>query len=100
MDAEVREHLRVRLFLRQQGMAGVALGRDDPPVERLVVAVVAAEAAEEVLVSDVVRVRTPGDLHVGPHVSPVHPLYLANRGLDGRAPGLVPVSYTHLTLPT
>src|ERR1035441_1983760 len=70
-------------------MAGVTLGRDDPPVGRLVVAVVAAEAAEEVLVSDVVRVRTPGDLHVGPHVSPVNPLYLANRGLDGRAPGLV-----------
>src|ERR1039457_286928 len=72
-------------------MAGVALGRDDTPVGRLVVAVVAAEAAREILMAEEVRMRSPRNLHVGPDVSPVDLLNLAHCGLDGGAPGLVNV---------
>src|SRR5262249_15754539 len=72
VEAEVLEHVGVRLLHRQDRVACVAVLGDRAAVRRLVVLVVTAEAAEEVLVPDVVRVRPPGHLHLGKNVAPVN----------------------------
>src|ERR1035438_879215 len=71
------KHLGVRLILGQQCMARVAILGDFLAVFRLVIAVVAAEAAgkawlvriAEVRVAKIVGISSPGDVHFGEDVT-------------------------------
>src|SRR5512146_748392 len=60
LQTEIGQHLRIFFFHGQDLVAGGAVVVDDPAVRGLVLAVVAAEAAEEIVVADVVGVRAPG----------------------------------------
>ena len=58
----------VFLFLADNRMAEIAILGYGPAVPTLVLAVMAAEAAGEIEVSDIIRVCVPVDLHLGEEV--------------------------------
>ena len=83
---EFRNHRaggNIFLFLADDRMAEIAILGDHLPVRRFVLAVMAAEAAGEIEVADVVRVGVPCDLHLGKEVPGVDLLHLLDRLLDG-----------------
>src|SRR5947207_484391 len=81
---QVGQDLRILLVLSQDRMARRAVlgDRARAVAGGLVVVVVAAEAAEEILVADVVRMRAPGELHLRKHVPLVDGLELPGGRLD------------------
>ena len=69
MQSEIGELLGVRFIHSQQVMAGCAVVVDAlAAVLRVLAAIVAAKASWIVVVSKVVRVRTPRDFHEREHI--------------------------------
>src|ERR1022692_2382458 len=71
-DPQVRQYLGVRLIVRQHVVAGAAVLCDDGAAFRGVIGIVAAPAAGEVRVPDIVGILAPGDVHVGETCVGVH----------------------------
>src|SRR5262245_62603339 len=88
-QSEIREHLGVRLVLGEDRVARVAVLRDRAAVAGLVRLVVAAEAAQEILVADVVGMGAPAELHAREDVAEVDPLDRDARALHEGAALLV-----------
>ena len=63
------QDLGVRLVHGQEGMARVAVLRDFTSLLGFVVAIVAAEAPGEICMPQVVRVSSPGNIHLGEYVA-------------------------------
>ena len=63
------QDLGVRFVHGQEGMAGIAVLRDFTPLLGFVVAIVAAEAPGEICMTQVVRVSSPGNIHLGEYVA-------------------------------
>ena len=88
LQPELREDLGVLLFHGEHLVAGLAGGGDGRAVLRLEVPAVAAEAAREVLVPDVVRVVAPFEVHVREDVPEVDGLDRIRGLLLGEVPRL------------
>jgi len=71
--------LRVWVFRGQQAVTSAAVLRDELAVLRLVIAIVAAKAAWEIQMTEVVGVGAPRDVHVREDISIVN----VNKGLGG-----------------
>ena len=78
------QDLGVGFIFCQNYMTGNAVSGNGFPVVSLEFIVVATEtAAGHALVSEVIRIRTPSDVHVGKHVRHVQILQSRDRLLDG-----------------
>src|SRR5262245_59804782 len=88
-QAEVGEHLGVRLVLGEDRVAGGAVLGDRAAIGGLVRLVVAPEAPQEVLVPDVVGMGAPAELHARKDVAEVDALDGDGRALHESAALLV-----------
>src|SRR5271157_365569 len=68
-SCQLMQNLGVGLVHGQKGVAGVAVLSDLAAAFRLVIAVVAPEAARKIVVPQIVGISPPGDVHFGEDVS-------------------------------
>src|SRR5262245_10240243 len=69
VEPERFEYFRRCLFNRKRLMAGIAILSDRPAISGRMVAVVTAETSRKVRVTQIVRIRAPGDLQIRKNIA-------------------------------
>src|SRR5579863_3922943 len=84
-DSQVRQNLGILLLHRQHGVTRVAVVRDSLAVGARVASVVTPEASREIRMTQIVGIRTPGDVHRRENITEINRLHAADRSLEQSA---------------